>query len=211
MTNTPVTKDQEHLRVIIDSNPKVPDRTRAILEGGENPVPEMLKSGQTLMRAGVDFIIIPCISAHYFLDEIQDGLMVPILSAFDMTLRYIKSNHPDITRVGMLATSGTIQGGRFAEKLSEGGLETLTPEESVHNSVMDAIYTIKADASGRRRNETRQVMIRATEHLIDQGAGGIIAGCTEIPLVLSQGDIPVPLFNPVEILARAAIKEAKSG
>jgi aspartate racemase len=80
--NTPATSDQEHLRVIIDNNPKIPDRTEAILGKGESPVPVMVQGGLSLAKAGADFIVIPCISAHFFLDELRCNLSLPIISAF---------------------------------------------------------------------------------------------------------------------------------
>ena len=110
---TPASKDQEHIRVIIDSNPKVPDRTAAIIGNGESPVPEMVKSGKALERAGADFIIIPCISAHFFLEELREKLNLPIISAFEATADQIVGEHPEIKTVGLLATTGTIQAGKI--------------------------------------------------------------------------------------------------
>ena len=207
--NTPAKCDQDHLRVIIDNNPKVPDRTRAILENGEDPVPMMLKSGQTLIQAGADFIIIPCISAHYFLDELNRKLSRPILSAFDAVAKRIVTEHPDIKTVGLLATIGTIQGGRFQKRLTESGIQTQVPDESYQRHVMSAIYSIKGDPAGLARTENKTTIKHVAGHLIQDGCQGIIAGCTEIPLVLTPEDIEVPLFNPLFILAEAAIQKAR--
>ena len=207
--NTPAECDQDHLRVIIDNNPKVPDRTRAILENGEDPVPMMLKSGRTLIQAGADFIIIPCISAHYFLDELNRKLSRPILSAFDAVAKKIVSNHPDIKTVGLLATNGTIQGGCFRKRLTESGIQTQVPDGPDQRHVMTAIYSIKGDPAGLACAENKTAIKHVAGHLIQNGCQGIIAGCTEIPLVLSPEDMEVPLFNPLLILAEAAIQEAK--
>ncbi|MCP4691149.1 MAG: aspartate/glutamate racemase family protein, partial [Desulfobacterales bacterium] len=125
---TPAEKDQDHLRVIIDSNPKVPDRTPAIIGRGENPVPVMVESGKTLERAGVDFIVIPCISAHFFLDDLQKALGAPILSVFAAVAERIVTRHPDVKRVGLLATSGTISGGKFEARLMQNGIITMAPD-----------------------------------------------------------------------------------
>tara|TARA_B100001971_G_C18032818_1_gene453461 strand:+ start:57 stop:791 length:735 start_codon:yes stop_codon:yes gene_type:complete len=207
--NTPAKCDQDHLRVIIDNNPKVPDRTRAILENGENPVPLMVKGAQTLIQAGADFILIPCISAHYFLDELNRKLSRPILSAFDAVAKQIVGDHPDIKTVGLLATNGTIQGGCFQKRLTESGIQTQIPGEPYQRHIISAIYGIKGDPTGLARTENKTAIKLVAEHLIQNGCQGIIAGCTEIPLVLSPKDIDVPLFNPLLILAEAAIQEAK--
>jgi len=208
--NTPAECDQDHLRVIIDSNPKVPDRTKAILENGENPVPIMVKSAQTLIQAGADFIIIPCISAHYFLDELSRNLNRPILSAFDAVAKRTVDDYPYIKTVGLLATNGTIQGGLFQKRLTESGIQTQVPDDQYQKRVMSTIYSIKGDPEGVARQENKTVMKDVAEHLIQKGSQGIIAGCTEIPLVLDPDDVAVPFLDPLLILAQTAIQKAKN-
>lgn len=208
---TPATRDQEHLRIIIDNNPKVPDRTEAILGKGESPVPTIVKSGISLKKAGADFIVIPCISAHFFLDELRRKLPLPVLSAFDEVSVIITEEHPDIEAVGLLATKGTVHGGRFQKKLLENGINTLVPDPDDQEHVMSAIYKIKSLKASQVRRECKKILVGVAENLIKKGAQGIIAGCTEIPLVLEPEDLTVPLFDPLLILAKAAVREAKRG
>jgi aspartate racemase len=207
---TPATKDQDHLRVIIDSNPMVPDRTPAIIANGENPVPTMLESGKVLERAGVDFIIIPCISAHFFLDELQRHLKVPILSAFDAVAEKISKKFPDVKTVGLISTTGTIQGGKFAQRLLQSSIATVVPVENDQKTVMDAIYNIKGTQNPDVRRQCKADLLRVSQNIIKLGAQGIIAGCTEIPLELKAQDLPVAFFNPLHILAETAVREAQS-
>ena len=101
ISSTPAKNDQEHLRVIIDSNPKVPDRTAAIIAEGESPVPVLVAGCRALQQAGADFIIIPCVSAHFFLDEIQQQIELPILSIFDVVAETIIRDHAEIKTVGL--------------------------------------------------------------------------------------------------------------
>ncbi|MHC1730086.1 MAG: aspartate/glutamate racemase family protein [Syntrophobacteraceae bacterium] len=209
IANTPARTDQEHLRVIIDSNPKIPDRTNAILHGGESPVPAMAAGCMALERAGADFIVIPCVTAHLFLEELRERVTLPLLSIFDATAEYIERCHPGVRKVGLLATTGTIQGGLFQKRLIRCGVETLTPDSEDQLRVMSAIYDIK-DANARRTREEISEEARAIAcKLIDCGAEGITAGCTEIPLVLKAGDVAVPVFDPITILAKAAIAFAR--
>ena len=125
ISNTPAKTDQEHLRVIIDSNPKVPDRTAAIVAGGESPVPILVAGCRSLQQAGADFIIIPCVSAHFFLDEIQQQIDLPILSIFDVVTETIISDHPQIKTVGLMGTTGTINGGLFQKRLAVEGIKSI--------------------------------------------------------------------------------------
>ena len=206
---TPAAKDQDHLRVIIDSNPKIPDRTPAIIADGVNPVPAMLESGKMLESAGVDFIIIPCISAHFFQDELQQDLKVPILSAFDAVAEKISNEFSNVKTVGLISTTGTIQGGKFTQRLFENSIVTVLPDDNDQKVVMDAIYHIKGSQQPDVRRQCKADLIRVSRNVIKLGAQGIIAGCTEVPLELKAEDLPVPYFNPLEILAEAAVREAR--
>ncbi len=209
--NTPAAKDQEHLRVIIDSNPKVPDRTAAIIGDGESPVPVMVAGCRALERAGADFIIIPCVSAHVFLADIQQLIELPILSIFDAVAETIARDYPEIKSVGLLGTTGTVSGGLFQKRLAQEEIKTLVPDDGMQSKIMAAIYDIKKAHASRTRSEITSDLIAAAESLISrkpEGARGIIAGCTEIPLALRQEHLSIPYFDAVTILARAAILRA---
>jgi aspartate racemase len=205
---TPAKTDQEHLRVIIDSNPKVPDRTAAIIAGGESPVPVMVAGCRSLQQAGADFIIIPCVSAHFFLDEIQQQIDLPILSIFDVVTETLAREHPQIKTVGLMGTSGTISGGLFQKSLAAGSIKTIVPDENHQSKVMAAIYDIKNSQPARSKTEITSDLVATAESMISKGARGIIAGCTEIPLALNQEHLSVPYFDALTILARAAIFKA---
>ena len=123
--NTPATGDQDHPRVVIDSNPKVPDRTAAIIGDGESPVPVMVAGCRALQRAGADFIIIPCVSAHVFLADVQQQIELPILSIFDAVTETITREYPAIKIVGLLGTTGTVSGGLFQNRLAQEDITTL--------------------------------------------------------------------------------------
>jgi len=206
--NTPAAKDQDHLRVVIDSNPKVPDRTAAIVDNGESPVPALVKGCRALIGAGADFIIIPCVSAHFFLNEIRAQVDVQILSMFDIVAEAVSRHDAELHILGLLGTTGTVHGGHFQKRLSEADIQTLVPDDGVQKTVMDCIYGIKNTQAARSRNKIKADLVGAAKHLISRGAQGIIAGCTEIPLALTQSDLPVPYFESLSMLACAAVRHA---
>jgi aspartate racemase len=209
--NTPASKDQDHLRVVIDSNPGVPDRTPAIIGSGESPVPVIVAGCRSLERAGADFIIIPCVSAHFFLAEIQEQANLPILSIFDAVAETITQEYPGIETVGLLGTTGTVEGRLFQKRLAQAKIKTLVPDKAMQQKIMEAIYDIKNTRPLRTRSEITADLTAAAQSLIskkDDGAQAIIAGCTEIPLALSSENVPVPYFDSINILARAAIIHA---
>ncbi len=206
--STPARIDQEHLRVIIDSNPKVPDRTAAIVGNGDSPVPVLIEGVRSLERAGADFIIMPCVSAHFFIASVQSAVQLPFLSIFDAVASVINREHPDIEKVGLLSTTGTVKGGLFQKRLAEGGLETLVPTDTIQETVMSAIYAIKDVRTNRSREEITSDLVNAAGSLVERGAQGIIAGCTEIPLALRQENLDLPYFDSLLILAREAVRYA---
>ena len=206
--NTPAKNDQDHLRVIIDSNPKVPDRTAAIIGEGKSPVPLLVAGCRCLQKAGADFIIIPCVSAHFFIEEVRQQIKLPILSIFDVVAETLASDHPQIKTVGLMGTTGTISSGLFQKRLAAEGIETIVPDEIHQSKVMEAIYDIKKAQPARSRVQITADLIATAEDLISNGARGIVAGCTEIPLALKQEHLALPYFDALTILARAAVSEA---
>jgi len=206
--NTPAKKDQDHLRVIIDSNPKIPDRPAAIIGKGESPVPALVQGCSCLQLAGADFIIIPCVTAHFFLEEIRQQVRLPILSILDVVTETIVREHPQITTVGLLAITATISSGLFQKRLAADNIKTVVPDESYQSKVMAAVADIKKTQPARARAQMTTDLIATAEGLISRGARGIVAGCTEIPLALKPEHLSVPYFDALTILARAAVFEA---
>ena len=132
-----------------------------------------------------------------------------IISAFDEVAVFITENHPEVKSVGLMGTTGTIKGGLFQKRLLESGITTLTPEQDDRKRLMSAIYSIKSHKISQVFGENNKTMVDVAENLIKRGAQGIIAGCTEIPLVLAPDDISVPLFDPLLLLAQAAVRHAQ--
>ena len=206
--STPARKDQDHLRVIIDANPKAPDRTAAIVGKGESPLPVLIAGAGALERAGADFIIMPCVSAHVFLADLQASAKLPFLSMIDAVTDVITREHSDIRTVGLLSTTGTVSGGLFQKRLAGSGIETVVPDEKLQAVVMSAIYAIKDVQNARPRADITADLVMVAQSLITRGAQGIVAGCTEIPLALSQECFDLPYFDSLIILAREAVRHA---
>ncbi len=206
--HTPAETDQEHLRVVIECNPKVPDRTAAILGEAESPVPMLLQGAAVLAGAGADFIIMPCVSAHVFLDELRRQMALPLVSILDAVADALRQSHPQIRTVGLMGTTGTLEGGLFEQRLARDGIRCLLCDQETQARVMAAIYAIKQTRPKGSRRAIRRDLQAAAASLIARGAQAIVAGCTEIPLVLRAEDLAVPYFDAVLALARAAIRRA---
>jgi aspartate racemase len=203
---TSAEKDQDHLRIIIDNNPKIPDRTAAILGKGEDPLLALQQTARNLEKAGADFIIIPCNTAHYFLPSIQESVKIPILNMIEETAEETQKRIPQIQKVGLLASMGVYETRIYHQQFKKYNIEVISPEEKDKEEVMKAIYAVKA---GDLSNEVKGNIIKIAQKLIDKEAEVIIAGCTEIPLILKEGDVSVPIIDPTQILAEAAVQKAK--
>ncbi|MCX6649927.1 MAG: amino acid racemase [Candidatus Bathyarchaeota archaeon] len=202
---TPAKRDQDHPRVIVYSNSKVPDRTAAILGTGPSPMPELIRAGKRLEEAGADFIIIPCNTAHYFIDQLQKELRVPILHMIRLSAAKAQRSYPKVKKAGLLATDGTVRSGLYRSAYVEAGIEILEPTPERQADVMKAIYQcIKAG----NLIDGGLLLRGVANELIAGGAEMIICGCTEVSLVLREGDLPVPILDPLQVLAEAAVSEA---
>ncbi len=202
---TQVEKDQDHYRVIIDSNAKIPDRTPAILGTGPSPLPVMLETGRNLQRAGADFIIMPCNTAHYFHDRLQAGLEIPALHMIRLSAEDTRRRHPEVTKAGLLASDGTLAS-RLYECYGEQGIEIVAPSGESQRDVMDAIYR---DIKRGDLETGGKLLHRVAHELLDAGADAVICGCTEVSLVLHEGDLTVPVVDPLQVLAEKAVELAR--
>ncbi|MFW6173302.1 MAG: aspartate/glutamate racemase family protein [Elusimicrobiota bacterium] len=203
---SPAKRDQDHFRIIIDNNPKIPDRSKAILQKGESPLHEMIATAKNLERAGANFIIMPCNTAHFFYNDLQKKINIPIIHMIKETALYIHKVYPNIQRISLFATKGTYKTGLYQTFLNKGNIETLIPTQDEQNKIMNIIYGIKA---GNRLDLLKRDILKLAENQIAKNTQGIIAGCTEIPLILKNGDIDIPIIDPTLILAEKAIERAK--
>lgn len=203
ISRTQAGRDQEHLHILIDNNTNIPDRTAAILAGGEDPIRELVISARRLESAGADFLIMPCNTAHYFLPHIQSEVNIPVLSMLEETAIRLKAE--GVEKVGMLATDGTIRSGVYRLAFEEQGIEILFPDEVGQKEVMRIIYEgVKA---GNFNYDSSAFKLVCRE-LLDRGAQQLVLGCTELPLAFSFFDIDFPSTDPTMVLAEVAVRFA---
>jgi aspartate racemase len=206
MALTPARSDQGHVPLVVSSIPQVPDRAAAYRGEGHSPVPAILESGRRLKRAGVDLVVMPCNTAHLWFDEIQAALASPMLHLVDAALRQALSHGVAASRLGLLSTDATLASGLFTNRdtarAGNGRLQWIVPTDQEMNAwVMPAIRAIKAgDLEAGRR-----LLARASQALRLRGAGAIILGCTEIPLVVDAALAGCPVVDPTAALAREVV------
>jgi len=201
---TPAEKDQQHIPTLIFSNPQVPDRMESIANGGEFIKPYLSFSVRKLESAGASFIAIPCNTVHYFYDYMQESVDIPIIHMIRETALEVAEKHPEVKKVGLLATSGTIESGLYNKELVAKGFEVITPSDSIlANIVMKAVYGIKSKTDPQINEDLLAI---AGQNLADRGAEVIVLGCTEIPLAYNPARVDLPVVNATRVLAERAIK-----
>ena len=201
--HTRADRDNEHIRVYIDGNAAIPDRTAAILHGGEDPVPEMLSALRHLEACGADCIIMPCNTAHYFLPRLREQTALPILDMQRITAAVCRERFPGKT-AAILATDGTVQSGLYDRALDAEGVRWIHPGESEQKTLMHLIYgVVKASRPMEPEKERWDAIL---DTLRGQGADLFILGCTELPVLAGVLPSEGPFLDPTDELAKAAIR-----
>jgi len=206
VSRTPAGKDQDHLRIIIDNNPQIPDRTEAILGRGQSPLPQIKESLRNLEQCQVDLIAMPCNAIHYFYDEIQGMTDIPIIHLIRECVDYMRSNFPNVRKVGLIATTGALVGGMYQKYLSEIGVETIVPDEPTQKEIMDIIYGKWGIKAGYTQ-ANKASLLEIAHRMVDSGARAVIAGCTEVELAI-ESDEEITFIKPLEILAEVIVDRA---
>lgn len=204
ISHTLAQSDQDHIRVLIDNRPGIPDRSAFILGEGPDPVPAMLESARGLEQMGADLLLIPCNTAHYFLDRIRPYLKVRILDMIRICAGEIQNTWPGIRQVGLLATLGTYATEIYQRVLQERGLQVLVPDRTDREKLMQLIYGPQGIKAGHISQHVKEIG-RMGERLMEAGAGVVISGCTELSLVFEKHAFSFPVVLPMRSLAREAV------
>ena len=177
---------------------------RLLLHGGEDPVPEMIKSAKRLESIGADFLIMPCNTAHNYYEQVCEAVTIPVLHMIALTRDALKER--GVKCAGLLATDGTVQTGIYQRTFEQSGVALLTPDSAADQAaVMDVIYNgVKAGDLTHDVTAFRA----ACEHLLARGAEVLILGCTELPPAFELYHLDYPNVDPTLELALGAIRAA---
>jgi aspartate racemase len=201
---TPAETDQDHLPMVVMSDPSVPDRVAPILEGrGPSPAPAMIQGARALERAGAEALAIPCHTAHYWAAEVQAAIEIPILHIVDAVLAALAERPADGAPIGLLATAATLKADLYQSKLGEAGYSLLSPDQDLMaRAVLPAIALVKRN----RIDEAAERLEDAVARLQERGAETVILACTELPVALGAASAARDAcLDATEALARACI------
>ena len=198
---TDAQSDQEHMNMMLLSAPAIPDRTQYILgKSKDSPLPGLISAGRVLCGAGADLLAIPCVTAHYFHNDIERQLGIPVIHAIRECVKILKEN--GITRAGLMATDGTVRSGLFQAEFEEQGISVILPAKEEQEMVMSFIYddVKKGGVPSLSRFE------KAKECLIAKGAEAVLLGCTELSLIKKEYGQLTDVLDVMEVLAKASLE-----
>jgi aspartate racemase len=166
---------------------------------------DLLDSIGRLHKAGADFAIIPSNSPHYAIKQVQSASPISVMSLVDITIAECKRR--EFKKVGILGVGVTMSDGLYANPLQEIGIESIIPSAQKQQEINDLIY--REIIKGKPTEETKNKMLVFIQELKDMGADSFIAGCTEIPIVITnESESPLPFIDTTRLIAQKAFEEA---
>lgn len=177
-----------------------------IVEGLNKPdetLDMLIKGTKKIESIGVDFIVMPCNTAHYFYSSMAKSISVPFICIFHATAKKIKIS--GLKKVGFLATETTIKYKSFHNDFEKNGIELIAPDQDDQDKLTQIILNILA---GKKLEEDKEQMKEIIKKMKQNGAEAVVLACTDLPILLKQDDVDIPVFDTVEILAEATVQYA---
>ncbi len=202
---TPAASDQDHLHILIDNNPKVPNRHLAIRGQSPSVGPDLVAMARRLEKAGADFVVMVCNTAHAWTGDIRAALAIPFISFIEEVAGHIAATYAP-GPVGVMAADGCLEAQLYQDALKARGFAPVLWDKDKLERFMALVFRIKA---GERDDAMGPEMAALAEDLASRGASLIISGCTEIPLVLDAADVRVPLISSSDLLVQRTIEYAR--
>ena len=206
---TPADRDQDHIPAVLWSDPRVPDRTRGKLSGGDDPLPWLLCGIAGLKQAGAGAIAIPCNTAHGWYQDMLEAAGLPILHIVDAAAADLRRMGVGPGKIGLMGTAATLAMRLYQERLSGQGWDCIVPDDDqMARCVTPSIALVKAN----RVQEAYEPLASVANALAARGATAVVLGCTEIPLGIQAGPaagLHAPIVDTIDALVRASIAWAR--
>lgn len=202
------TCDQEHLHVLIDSYPFVPDRTDFLLGSGKDPTPQLISIAHTLESYGAELLVIACNTANVFADRVAEAVHIPLVNWGDATATSIAAAEPDLKKVGLLATTGTVTSALFQRAFARVDIDIIKPDALIQEYIMSIIYGPGGVKAGMcDLEEIAEKAYFACHCLEKQGAEAILLACTELSWLAARRTLTtsLPVFDAAQLVAERVV------
>lgn len=196
-------KDQDHLDLMILNHATLPDRTEVIMKQEKNRFLEAVQEDFRLLElAGVEYAAIPCNSAHYFYDEMQEQTRVKIINMVEETALAAKKRWGEGSKVALLATDGTVSSGMYHQYFARHGMEILVPEKKDQERIMDVIYF---NIKGHLDLSPGEIESIIAAFIGEKGCRGVIVGCTELSCLEFSEQYQPYIIDAMQVLVETTI------
>jgi len=198
---TDATCDQEHIEMVVYNIPTIPDRTSYIVgDSSDNPLGPMSHVASNLEKSGCQVLAMPCITAHFFHNDLEKGLGIPLIHGIKECAIYLQEH--GITSAGVMATDGTVQSDLFSTIFSSFGISVHYPDDIHQKYVMEIIYdNVKA---GKPIDMDKFNSV--SENLKNSGSEVIILGCTELSIIKKDLDIGHGFLDVIDIISKCSVE-----
>jgi aspartate racemase len=205
---TPAKDDDDHLRMLVDNNPKVPSRIKALLEGtGADPLPELQRMAKGLEAGGADFLVMACNTAHHYHAELAASVAIPFLSIVDVAASRLAEDYPQARRIGFLASPAVRQTGVYDSAFGERGLIIVYPDEEDSAELLGIIREVKEGLTGSVQRERFHRVARD----LASGVDAVLVACTELSMLPLPETERFLVLDTLDLLADAVIAKARGG
>ncbi len=202
--NTKALKDQDHLDAIIVNHSSLPDRTEVILNKNDDVFLQAIeKDFRILEIANVENVAIPCNSAHYFYDKMQDLTDLKIINMVEETIKEIHLHYGEGTKVALLATDGTVRSGIYKKYADKYELDLLVPDIKAQQDIMDVIYH---NIKGHLDLDSSLLEELIETFIFEEKCSCVIIGCTELSCITIKDELKVFTYDAMDVLVRKTIE-----
>jgi aspartate racemase len=212
--NSPARRDEDHIPTLIYSNTQIPSRQEAIKNKNYKPVVDSIKNSlNILIKAGADFLVTPCNTAHFFIDQIEEKIPKPLIHIIQETASHfnkLKENNLNFShdlKIGILATTGLVQTAIYDKYFSDVGIDLIYPSSKLQDHIHSIIFDVKAKIANLRLLDSARKLINnfRKENSLDW----IILACTELSVLFQNADLQeAHLFDPLNYIIKICIERA---
>ena len=205
MQLTPVRTESEHLRLIIDCNPGIPDINESLLAGDTKAQAALVRTASGLQQAGADRLVMICNAAHYYAPAVRKAVDIPFDNMIDVAVSRVAEQCPSGASVGILATDGCLKSRVFQNGLEARGFSSIEPSPARAVQFMDVLARLRSGESPADCSGPLTAIVNA---MLADGAQSIIVGCTEAQAAMDELSVSIPVIDPVRALAASLVSVA---
>jgi aspartate racemase len=203
---TPASDDADHIHMLVDNNPRVPSRIKALVEKtGPSPLPVLVTMAQKLRDQGADFLAIPCNTAHHYYHELASAVDIPLLNVMNLVAKHIAKHQPAAQCIGLLASSALSQIRLYEPAIEREGMQLLYPGTAQQTALMQLILAVKGNSTDAMGYAALQT---AADDLAERGVDCLVIACTELSVIANRLITSLPVYDAADVLTRAVICNA---